>query len=254
MTHGIQLTFVDSDALPDLRIRYRQAMATQIVHDLIHTRSGWTKNVLITIEGQRAGFATIAQGGPWRTANALLEFWLTPEFTSQTLRVFQDLRAFDPFPAYEFQTIQTLSISLVWTYAETITCEKIVLRDRQTTAHRQPELRLQARTSPDSIRHAIEVRSGGGEWDLMYGDEVVGKGGVLFHYNPPFGDVYMEIGESHRNRGWGRFLIQELKRECYAFGQIPAARTSPENHASFVSLCHAGFEPSSQILVGRWKA
>jgi hypothetical protein len=34
---------------------------------------------------------------------------------------------------------------------------------------------------------------------------VAGKGGILFHYNQPYGDMYMEVHEPFRRRGFGGY-------------------------------------------------
>lgn len=73
---------------------------------------------------------------------------------------------------------------------------------------------------------------------------------MLFHYNPPFGDIHMQIAEPFRRRGLGTFLAQELKRVCYDAGYVPAARCSPANVASVRTLQKAGFIPCGHILSG----
>ena len=75
-------------------------------------------------------------------------------------------------------------------------------------------------------------RAGGGEWVLEVAGTAVGKGGILFHYNPPYGDIYMEVDEPHRDRGYGGYLVQELKRLCRELGGLPGARYDPTNIAS----------------------
>jgi GNAT superfamily N-acetyltransferase len=80
--------------------------------------------------------------------------------------------------------------------------------------------------------------------------EIVAKGGVLFHYNVPYGDVYMDVDEPYRRRGIGSYLVQELKRICYELGAIPAARCSTDNVASRRTLQKAGLVPFAHILFG----
>jgi RimJ/RimL family protein N-acetyltransferase len=79
---------------------------------------------------------------------------------------------------------------------------------------------------------------------------VVGKGGILFHYNPPYGDIHMDIDEGFRRRGYGSYLVQELKRLCQELGGIAAARCDPTNTASQRTLQRAGFLPHAHILIG----
>ena len=57
----------------------------------------------------------------------------------------------------------------------------------------------------------------------------------------------MEVNEPFRRRGFGSFIVQELKRICYENGHIPAARCNPDNIAS---LQKAGFVPCGHIITG----
>jgi GNAT superfamily N-acetyltransferase len=80
--------------------------------------------------------------------------------------------------------------------------------------------------------------------------QVAATGGILFHYNRPYGDIYMDVVESCRRRGLGSFLVQELKRVCYEGGKVPAARCDSGNVASRRTLQKAGFVPCGNILSG----
>ena len=82
------------------------------------------------------------------------------------------------------------------------------------------------------------------------GGRVVATGGFLCHYNPPYGDLYMEVAEHARRQGYGSYLIQELKRVCYEAGRLPSARCSPENEASRRTLERAGLLSCGRLLVG----
>ena len=78
--------------------------------------------------------------------------------------------------------------------------------------------------------------------------ETIAKGGILFHYNEPYGDVYMEVKEEYRRRGYGAYLVQELKRACRDLGAVPCARCNPANVASRRTLQKAGFIPLAAII------
>ena len=82
-------------------------------------------------------------------------------------------------------------------------------------------------------------------------EEAAATGGILFHYNRPYGDIYMDVKEPFRRRGLGAYLVQELKRVCYELGAVPAARCNPSNIASRQALQKAGFVPFAHILLGR---
>jgi hypothetical protein len=48
---------------------------------------------------------------------------------------------------------------------------------------------------------------------------IVATGGIALHYNLPCGDISMEVDEPLRRRGFGSFLVQELKRASYQLGR-----------------------------------
>jgi GNAT superfamily N-acetyltransferase len=79
----------------------------------------------------------------------------------------------------------------------------------------------------------------------------VATGGLFFHYNPPYGDIYMEVAAAHRRRGLGSYLVQELKRLCREMGCVPAARCNTANVASRLALQRAGMFPCARIVQGR---
>jgi GNAT superfamily N-acetyltransferase len=87
-------------------------------------------------------------------------------------------------------------------------------------------------------------------WVIEAGGAVVATGGFLTHYNPPYADIYMTVGEAERRRGFGSYLVQELKRVCYEAGRRPAARCNPANIGSRRTLEKAGLLPCARVLVG----
>jgi len=109
---------------------------------------------------------------------------------------------------------------------------------------------LRCLTSDEETRASIEERGGGPEWCLELDGKVAGKGGILFHYNRPYGDIYMEVAEPFRGRGLGAYLVQELKRAAYELDAIPAARCNTTNVASRRTLQRAGFIPCAHVLTG----
>ena len=89
-----------------------------------------------------------------------------------------------------------------------------------------------------------------GEWLIEHDGAIVATGGIATHYNPPYGDLYMEVDEPYRRRGYGSYLIQELKRACYEMGRVPAARCNVSNAASRATLQKAGLLPCARMLSG----
>jgi GNAT superfamily N-acetyltransferase len=237
------------DLLP-LRTRYREEMNCQIVHDSIHKREGWTLSYLLQLDGITAGFGLVAVGGPWKAKPTFLEFYVLPEHRSQVFVLFEAFLAVSGARFFEVQTNDVLPTNMALTYGRDIGTEKIVFHDKVTTAHPPNGAILRRVTSEEEIRTCLEQRQGGGEWAMEVDGKVAATGGILFHYNRPYGDIYMDVTEEFRRRGLGSYLVQELKRVCYELGAVPCARCNTANVASRRTLQRAGFVPFAHMLTG----
>ena len=233
------------------RTRHRQEMNCQIVHDSIHRRPGWTTSYLLELEGAPVGFGTVAIGGPWENKPTVFEFYLLPEQRTRAFALFEAFASASDFRFFEVQSNDRLLAVMLHAHGKEMTSEKIVFHDGATTNLPAGGARLRRLTSEDEIREALEQRQGGGEWVLDVGEETAATGGILFHYNRPYGDIYMDVKEPFRRRGLGAYLVQELKRICYELGAVPGARCNPANIASRQTLQKAGFVPFCHILLGR---
>ena len=101
-------------------------------------------------------------------------------------------------PHMEIQSSDLLLAAMLHTYARDVSSEAIVFRDGLTTALPANGAVLEQVTSDKEIRCSINERAGGGQWLLKVEGQQAGNGGILFHYNPPYGDIYMEIDEPFR--------------------------------------------------------
>ncbi len=241
---------VPAEAVVALRARYREEAAVQIVHDSIHRRAGWTLIYLFELDGREVGFAEVAIGGPWTDKPTVFELYLLPGVRVRAFELFEVFLGVSGAKCFEAQTNCGQLGAVVPVYCNNITSEKIVFREGLTTTLPAKGALLRRLTPAEEIRAAIEQRQGGGEWQVELEGTVVGKGGILFHYNRPYGDIYMDVEEAFRRRGLGAWLVQELKRECYGFGAVPSARCNPGNVASRRTLQKAGFVPCGHILLG----
>ena len=233
-----------------LRTRYRQEMNCQIVKDSIHTRPGWAMIYALGVDDALVGFGTEAIAGPWKEKPTILEFYVVPEHRPRAFDLFEAFLEASGARLMEIQSSDALLAMMLHTYARDIWSEAMVFRDGFTTALTSPGAVLLPLTPDEEVRAAILERAGGPEFVLQVDGSAVGKGGILFHYNPPYGDVYMDIDEGFRGRGLGAYLVQELKRQAYEIGSVPAARCSRDNHRSRRTLQKAGFVPYAHILNG----
>jgi GNAT superfamily N-acetyltransferase len=240
----------NEDTLP-LRVRYRAEANGQIVHDSIHTRAGWTTSYLLQAGGRVAGFGSVAIAGPWKNKPTVFEFYVLPEQRGRAFQIFEAFVAASGGRFFEVQTSDSLLTVMLHTYGRELSSEKIVFRDELTTALLVQGAKLKRVTSQKESVSAFEARAGNSEWVVEWDGKTAGTGGLMFHYNHPYCDVYMGIDEEYRRRGLGAYLVQGLKRIAYEMGGIPAARCDPSNVASRKTLQKAGFVPFAHILAGK---
>src|SRR5262249_42041230 len=149
------------------------------------------------------------------------EFYILPKHRTRAFDLFEAFLAASNARFFEVQSNDVLLAVMLFTYGYEISSESMVFHDKISTNLLPNGASLRRVTSEEEIRASIEERRGGGEWVLEKDGEVAGKGGILFHYNRPYGDIYMDVAEPFRQHGFGSYLVQELKRECYRLGAIP---------------------------------
>ena len=233
-----------------MRVRHRQEMNCQIVHDSLHRRPGWTATFALLVGDSVVGFASVAIGGPWTGKPTIVEFYVLPTHRGRAFDLFEALVGASGARLMEIQSNDALLAVMLHTYARDISSEAIVFRDGLTTTLATSGATFEQVTSDEDIGAAIAARQGGGEWRLLVNGTALATGGMLFHYNAPYADLYMDVAEPFRRRGFGSYLVQELKRVAYALGSVPCARCSPHNVASRRTLQKAGFVPCAHILLG----
>lgn len=237
------------DDIAEMRSSYRLEMACQIVHDSWHRR-GFTNSFLCRLDGEVVGYGAV--GGVGSAAkNVIKEFYLRRRARQMARLFFRALIAASDARSIDVQTNDLLLTSMFFDFATNWTSDTILFADAATTAlELPPGVRLRAVTDADRaaiFTHTIEPV---GDWALECDGVLAATGGLLFHYNPPYGDIYMEVAAPYRRRGFGSYLVQELKRICRHTGNIPGARCGVTNQASRGALERAGMLPCARILRG----
>jgi len=233
-----------------LRDRYREEMNCQIVHDSIHGRPGWTREYVLDLDGRTVGYGSVAVRGPWRDKPALYEFYVPREHWTRAFDLCASLLTVCGAKQIETQSNDRLLTVMLHTFTQNVRAESIVFEDFLQTSYRPSGASFRAALAEDA---EVMQRSGLGEgagWVVTMNGAVAGAGDVLYHYNRPYGDIYMGIAEPYRRRGLGTYLVQELKAVCRANKSVPAARCNVGNLSSRKTLQKSGFIPCANILVG----
>ena len=248
MAAGIRVSQLSEIA--SLREQYRKEMNCQIIHDSIHGRPGWTREYVLEEDGTPMGYGSVAVDGPWHDKPALYEFYVQGEHRMRVFDLFATLLAACGVKTIETQSNDRMLTMMLHTFARNLRAESILFEDAFQTSHEPVGASFRAATADDTEalrRQDLDDRAG---WVVILNGEVAGAGGVLYHYNRPYGDVYMKIAEPFRRKRLGAYLVQELKAVCRAGGSVPAARCNVRNLASRKTLQKAGFVPCGNIVVG----
>jgi GNAT superfamily N-acetyltransferase len=233
-----------------MRDIHRHEMNCQIIHDSIHPRPGWSLEYLITEGDARIGYGSVAVAGPWQGKPTVYEYFMLPRHRGRVFDAFVALLTASGASAIECQSNDVLLTVMLHAFASAVASGSILFHDRATTAHSLPDAVFRRATPEDAGQVAQHQLDSEARWLVEVGGVVAAAGDILFHYNRPYGDIYMAVGESFRRRGIGTYLVQELKRVCYEGGSVPAARCNPKNIASRQTLQRAGFVPCGHILTG----
>jgi GNAT superfamily N-acetyltransferase len=246
----ISVRVCEPNEIAELRECYRKEMDCQIIHDSIHARPGWTMEHALDLNGAAAGYGSVAVGGPWNTSHALYEFYVKNEFRQRIFDLFAALLESCSASIIETQTNAPSLPIMLHTFGRNIRPEAILFEDRFETRFVPEGSGFRSSNLEDgTLLKMLELDETAG-WVVTLNGTIAGAGGVLYHYNRPYGDIYMKIAEPFRGRGLGAYLVQELKRACRAGGSVPAARCNIGNLASRRTVQKAGFVPCGNLIVG----
>ena len=234
-----------------LRDEYREEMSCQIIHYSWLAR-GWYDAYSIELNREQAGYGCVGGIRGRNRVNAM-EFYVQAQHRGIADRLFSAFIRASGARRIECQTNDVLLTLMMYDTASRIRQGPILFRDSAPTNHRPPGARFRRLMESDLEKDFPEDLHSDAEWVIEWEGRIVATGGVLTHYNPPYGDIYMAVSGPYRRRGFGSYLVQELKSTCYDSGKIPAARCNAANTASRATLQRAGFIPCGRLLAGTIK-
>ncbi len=226
-----------------LRVLFLAENNFQFIYNKCH-ENGWADTWLFLLDGEKIGYGAVWGAERRDDRDAIFEFYLVGPNRKLATMVFEKFCSASGATLIECQSNDMLLCSMLYEFAQNINAEAILFED-----HFQTELAI-----PDVIfSREPEKGTGGndvGGYFLQQNGEVVATGGFMLNYNKPYADIYMEVKEPFRQKGLGSLIIQELKKEIYLLGMVPAARCNISNKASKATLLKAGFKVCGAILKG----
>jgi GNAT superfamily N-acetyltransferase len=230
-----------------LRNLFLQETNFQIRYNACHER-GWTNSYLITDDKVAIGYGSVKGHENIAERDTIFEFYTIPSYRKYASAIFYELLLVSKASFIECQTNDLLLTSLLYQYAQNINSNVILFEENITSSLEIDTIIFRKRNEKDIVfEHTSEPV---GDYVLELNKEVAATGGFLLHYNFPFADLYMEVKEDYRRKGFGSFLLQEIKKQCYLSGRVPAARCNTENTASRATLVKAGFKIAGYMLSG----
>jgi GNAT superfamily N-acetyltransferase len=230
-----------------LRALFLQEANFQVRYNACHER-GWTDSYLLVEDNIEIGYGSV-KGQEIRDRDTIFEFYVVPARRRHAADVFRALLAASR-PAYiECQSNDPLMSAMLFEFGRDIKADVVLFKDGPSPNLQLPGAIVRRRREGDVMfTHAAEPE---GEYVLELDGHIAATGGFLLHYNPPFADVYMEVSPEYRGKGVGSYLVQEVIKECFLAGRVPAARTSLDNVGSRSTLMKAGMQVAGFMLLGR---
>lgn len=244
--HALGVRQTDVARIQPLRTLYLQEMNCQVRYNACHER-GWTDSYLLTLDGDAIGYGSI-KGQELADRDTVFELYVLPPFRRHQRAFFDALLTTSGAIYIECQSNDRQLSPLLFELADAITADVVLFEAGTITGHTLADAVVRARRADEGVfaHEVVPV----GDYVLERHGEVVATGGFLLHYNEPFADLYMEVVDAHRRQGAATFLVQEVIRQCYLAGRVPAARCNVGNLASRATLTKAGLRPCGFMLRG----
>jgi GNAT superfamily N-acetyltransferase len=225
--------------IQDLRDLSLRENTFQFVHDKCHG-AGWADTYAFSMGTETVGYGSVWGKDDRKARDTIFEFYLLRSYRKFANIIFPKFRTTSAADFLECQTNNMLQSEMMFEYARNINAEAILFEDSFQT-----ELSI-----PDTLFKKNSSNNEGPEYVLEHAGQIVAGGGYVRNYNFPHIDMYYEVKEDDRKKGFGSLFTQELKREAYRLKRVPAARCNPKNSASKATLLKAGMKVCGHMLIG----
>ncbi|WP_276501089.1 GNAT family N-acetyltransferase [Terrimonas pollutisoli] len=239
----IEVVKTGLEEIKSFRLMFLQENNFQFIHDKCHYY-GWADTYLFLRDDIKIGYGSIWGKDKREDRDTIFEFYIIKPYRKLSADIFKQLHAVSSATYIECQTNDLLQTGLLYEHAKEITAEAILFKDHFETNFQMPGMIFQknipASSNPNDIQYVLKQQ-----------DEVAATGGLMLNYNFPYADIYYEVKEEHRRKGYGSFMIQELKKAAYEMGRVPAARCNIKNRVSKAALLKGGLTVCGYLLTGK---
>ncbi len=192
----------------------------QFIYNKCHG-AGWADIYLFTMNQAKVGYGSIWGKDKREDRDTIFEFYLLKQFRKHASRVFTEFRTTSGVKFIECQSNDRLLTAMLFENSRNINAEAILFEDGfQTHFEISGTVFLKNETPDGDVQYTLEQNG-----------YRVATGGYVWNYNFPYIDMYYEVKENYRQRGFGSLITQELKNEAYRLNRVPAARCNINNKA-----------------------
>jgi GNAT superfamily N-acetyltransferase len=235
-----------SEILP-FRDLFLQENNFQVRYNARHERS-WSDSYLLIIDGKSVGYGSVAGLNNFKDRDSIFEFFIVESHRQFAKQLFLALVKESNALYVDSQSNEKLLTSMLYAFCDNLRADVILFEDQNETNYVEEKVIFRRRENNEiTFEHTGEPV---GDFVLEMNGEIVATGGYFTHYNFPFADLYMEVREDQRRKGLGTYLLQEIKKECYKSGRVPAARCNAVNNASKGVLIDVGMMICGCMLTG----
>lgn len=247
----ITVTKTDPGAIQHFRALFLHEANFQFIHNSFHQR-GWSDCYSLSVNDMTVGYGATCGQGNWATErNTIFEFYIIPAYRKLAGFIFPELIKVSGVSFIESQSNHFLQVDMLYEFAENIHAGAVLFEDYVATQYEIPGAVFRMRKENEPIfEHEVE---GEGDYVLEINGAIVASGGYLLHYNLPYSDLYMEVKEDCRRKGYGSYILQEIKKASYKAGRQTAARCNVDNKVSKMTLLKAGLRVCGYSLTGHIK-
>jgi RimJ/RimL family protein N-acetyltransferase len=239
----IKVMKVELEEIKDFRILFLVENHFQFIYNKCHDY-GWADNYVFVIDEIRVGYGAVWGQSKREDRDAIFEFYVIRPFRHFSNFIFPEFHRISRATFIECQSNDLLLSSMLYEYSQNIHAEAMLFEDQFQTNFEIPDVIFRKGPADDNRS------DDSGEYVLEKNGEVVATGGFMMNYNLPYADIYYEVKENFRQKAFGSLIVQELKKEIYLKGRVPAARCNIMNRASKANLLKAGFNTCGFILKG----
>ncbi|MCC6289951.1 MAG: GNAT family N-acetyltransferase [Chitinophagaceae bacterium] len=237
-----------SEDIQSFRELFLNEHAFQFVHNKCHDY-GWSDDWLINVDGVEVGYGCVWGSNNRKERDTIFEYYIIPQYRKLASVIFALFKTHCNVPLIECQTNDPLLSRMVFEFAENINTEAVLFEEDHNTFLKADDIVFRKVQDDDKMDN-----DDNSPYVLDYKGEIIASGGLMLNYNFPYADIYMQVKEPYRRKGYGSFLVQKLKKEAYLQGRAPAARCNVNNHISKATLQKAGLRVCGYLLNAKLKS